>query len=173
MEANEKTNPEGSERGMMRLIPRIEDAEAVRKSDPKLFGLRVREIEGQIKVVEAIRADREAKESKDSSRIEQTTDALRSALTFQMDTRLELQEHEIEGLTKRLDELKTDVQKKRSNREAAIDDMLKRVREFGERRSKEKSQGEPRPKDGPDPRPGSEPRPDSRPPEKKPVQPSR
>jgi hypothetical protein len=144
MEKNEKENPEGFERGLTRLIPRIDDAEEVRTHDPKLFSLRVREIDGQIRVVEAIRADREAKESNDPSRIEQATQELRGALTAQMDTRLELQDHEIEGLTKRLEELRADVEKKRSGREAAIDEMLKRVREFSDRRSRERTQSEPR-----------------------------
>jgi len=151
MQEYEKTEPERAERALMRIIPRVLEAEGVRKSDPKLFMLRVREIDGQAKVVEAIRVDREARESKDPARIEQATAELRAALSTQFDTRLELQEHEIESLTRRLEELKNDVQKKRSTRNGAIDEMAKRVREFGERRARERSES--RPKDGDKPAP--------------------
>ncbi len=143
IEAHDKEHPDQAERNLLRLMPRLAEAEGVMRRDPALFRLRLKEIEGQVAVVEAIHAHREATAANDPQRVAQTTAALRTALGDQLDIRMDLQMHEIEGLSKRVEEMKSDVDRKRAGREEAIDSMLNRMREW--RESKEGKGG----RDGP------------------------
>jgi hypothetical protein len=139
-----KSDPEAADRVLGHMVGRVRDAEAVKESNPALFRLRVQEMEGGAAVVDAMRAFREAKNATpaDATRLSQATTQLRVALARQFDLRLSLQENEIEGLTKRLTDLKTDLDKKRSTREEQIDTMLTKVKEGRDQRE---------PRDGPRP----------------------
>jgi hypothetical protein len=126
-----KSDPETAERVLAHMAPRIREAETLKEINPTLFKLRVEEMEGGAVLVDAIRAFREAKNAspQDPARLNQATEQLRSALAHQLDNRLSVQSNEIDSLTKRLAELKADLDKKRADREAAIDGMLAKVKD--------------------------------------------
>jgi len=143
-EALEKTNSEMAERGLRRMVPRVQDAEEARERDPALFQLKLAELEGSVSLVDAIRGYREAEATKDAAKIEQASSVLRAAVAKQVDTRLKLQEHEIEGLTGRLAELKADLDKKTADKAGEIDRMVKRIQEYPQRAREQGREGEPR-----------------------------
>jgi hypothetical protein len=136
-DAVEKSDPQAVEGGYSRLVPRVADAEALIERDPELFRLKLAEIEGTIHIVEAIRAFREADAAKDPARITQTRAALREALSRQMDTRIELQVREVNALAKQLEDLKTDLEQRRTNRESNLDAAIERIRTYRERQERE------------------------------------
>jgi len=142
-----KNEPETADRVLSHMAGRVRDAEQVKETNPGLFKLRIQEMEGGAAVVDAMRAFREAKTAApaDTARLNQASQQLRVALARQFDLRLSLQENEIEGLTKRLSDLKTDLEKKRSTREETIDSMLSKVKD-----GKDQREGEPR-REGPRP----------------------
>ncbi len=138
-DAVEKSDPKAVEGGYSRLVPRVADAEALIERDPELFRLKLAEIEGTINIVEAIRAFREADAAQDPARITQARAVLREALARQMDTRNELQAREINALAKQLDALKSDLEQRRTNRDANLDAAIERIRTYRERQEREGS----------------------------------
>lgn len=145
VEAQSRKDPEQADRNFARLMPRLAEAENVMRRDPELFKLRLRDIEATVGVVEAIKAYRDAAKA-DPAHAEQPTQALRSALGAQMDARMNLQAHEIQALGKRTEDMKADLDKKRGNRDAAIDDMLRKIKDF---KDGEGRRGEPEPRHEP------------------------
>src|SRR5262249_30102424 len=81
--------------------------------------------------VDALRTYRDAKNAtpQDPAKLNQATEQLRTALARQLDVRLSMQENEIDSLTKRLAELKADLDKKRTGKTEAIESMVQKVRE--------------------------------------------
>lgn len=126
-----KSDPDAAERGMAHMVSRIREAEKLKETNPELFRLRVREMEGGTAVFDALRAYRDAKNATpaDPAKLNQATEQLRTALASQLDIRLSLQENEIDSLTKRLADLKTDLEKKRTGKQEAIDGMLQKVKD--------------------------------------------
>jgi hypothetical protein len=126
-----KSDPDSVDRILNHMLPRIREAEVAKERNPGLFKLRLEEMEGGAVLVDAMRAYREAKNAnpQDAAKLNQTTAQLRAALARQLDNRLSVQANEIESLTTRLSDLKTDLEKKRSARETTIDSMLAKVRD--------------------------------------------
>ncbi len=127
-----KSDPDSADRILGHMMPRIREAETAKERNPGLFKLRLEEMEGGAVLVDAMRAYREAKNAnpQDAAKLNQATAQLRSALARQgQDNRLSVQANEIESLTTRLSDLKTDLEKKRSARETTIDSMLAKVRD--------------------------------------------
>lgn len=141
LDAVERTSPDAVDGGYSRLVPRVADAEGLMERDPELFRLKLAEIEGTINIVEAIRAFREADAAEDPGRITATRAQLREALSRQMDTRIELQVREINALTRQLEDLKADVEQRRTNRDANLDATIERIRTFRQRQEREQRQG--------------------------------
>jgi hypothetical protein len=144
LDALEKSSPEAVDGGYARLVPRVLDAESLIHRDPELFKLKLAEIEGTIDVAEAIRAFREADAAEDPTRITETRAKLREALSRQMDIRIELQMREINALTRQLEDLKADVEKRRTNRDASLDATIERIRTFRPRQEREQGEKSPR-----------------------------
>ncbi len=129
---------EGRERMLRRIAPRVREAMALKERDPKLFELKASELRGGIAVMAAARSARELmrREHDGEADIGVKRDgakkALREAMAAQFDTRAELQRHEVELLSSRLEALKERVSKQASERDARIDEMVRRVMEGGE-----------------------------------------
>ncbi|GJQ30336.1 MAG: hypothetical protein HBSAPP03_22200 [Phycisphaerae bacterium] len=154
MDAMRQTDPAMADAMLGRLLPKLRDAARVKEQDPDLAKLRLDELRTGINVLESIRVLRQAREAtaddpKREAGIRDATAALRSVLAEQHDVRMRLQSHEIQTLTKRLEDLRAELERKRSNREAGIDDMLRRIIEFREPSS---DGGEPPRGDKPGPR---------------------
>jgi hypothetical protein len=126
-----KNDPESGERVLGHMAGRIKEAEALKAGNPALFSLRMREMEGGAAVVDALKTYRDAKNAtpQDPAKLDAATEQLRTALSRQLDVRLSVQENEIESLTKRLADLKSDLEAKRSGRSAAIESMMEKVRD--------------------------------------------
>jgi len=126
-----KSDPETADRILGHMMGRIREAEKLKESNQALFRLKVREMEGGAAVVDALRAYRDAKNAtpQDVMKLNQATEQLRTALARQLDVRLSLQENEIDSLTNRLADLKTDLEKKRTGKEEAIDSMVQKVKD--------------------------------------------
>jgi uncharacterized coiled-coil protein SlyX len=126
-----KSDPEAADRILGHMMGRIREAEKLKDSNQPLFGLKIREMEGGAAVVDALRVYRDAKNAtpQDPARLGQATEQLRTALARQLDVRLSLQENEIDSLTKRLADLKADLDKKRTGKEEAINSMVQKVKD--------------------------------------------
>ncbi|CAG1009554.1 hypothetical protein PHYC_03717 [Phycisphaerales bacterium] len=125
-------DPDGADRMLARLVPRLREAQRVRKSDPVLANLRLEELKAGISVIEAVRDVRRAQdlpagaEGKESKLAEATRE-LREKLVAQSETRMQLQEHEIESLTERIENLRKELEQKKAHRDGAVDEMLQKI----------------------------------------------
>lgn len=132
-----EVDPEGADRMVGRLLPRIHEALETKKHDPELFKLRIEELRGGVKVMEQARELREARTMSPGperdAKIAEVEKRVRGALEAQFDTRAALQAHEIKSLEKRVAELREEAKKSGDNREKVIDRMLTRMREGPER----------------------------------------
>ncbi len=130
-----EADPQGADRLLMRLAPRLRDAARLKDSDPELFDLRLAEIRVGMDVIDAIRALRQAQER--GQGVDQATTMVRESLTRQQDIRDRLTTHEIRVMSARLDEMKADAEKRKAGSNARIDEMVRRLverREPGDRR---------------------------------------
>lgn len=134
----ERVPEEGRERMLRRIAPRVREAMALKERDPKLFELKAAELRGGIAVMAAARSARELSrrerdgEAEIAPKRDAAKAALREAMAAQFDTRAELQRHEVELLAARLEALKERVSKQAAERDAKIDEMVRRVLEGGE-----------------------------------------
>jgi hypothetical protein len=127
-----KKDPEYADRALGHMMGRIREAETAKeRGNEWLYKLRVEEMEGGAAVIDAMRAFRAANSAnpQDAAKLNAATEQLRAALSRQLDNRLSLQTNEIDSLTKRLADLKADLEKKSANRAATIDTMVAKVRE--------------------------------------------
>jgi hypothetical protein len=138
-----KTDAEAADRILGHMMGRIREAEKLKDTNAALFALKIREMEGGAAVVDALRAYRDAKNAtpQDPARLNQATEQLRTALARQLDVRLSLQENEIDALTKRLTDLKTDLDKKRTGKEEAISAMVQKVKDGKDLREGDERRG--------------------------------
>lgn len=133
IEEAQKTDPEAGKRLLGRWAPRLREAAQLRERDPKMFGLRVDELREGWKVLEAARAARDlAKTSRDgeekiAERRTKAQDELKAALAGQFDARLALQAHEVEMLSKRLEELNKRLADQKASREERVKETAERI----------------------------------------------
>lgn len=131
-----KGNPEIAERHLGRFLPKVSEAMALRETDPEMFEMRVEEIRGGIDAMVSIREYREALSLPESDgaraeRLAKAGDDLRRVLGEQFDLRLRLQEHELRMLSARVESLRKEIEGKRGERDAAVNDMLQRISRGG------------------------------------------
>lgn len=117
-----KTSPEMVERLLGRMRPRLAELRSI-QHDQDLFELKVRELEGGMRIMDARRAYHEAKASGSPDSQSKETE-LRSALSQQFDTQLAIQKQEVDRLSKRVETLRNEVEKRQSDRDAAIDRQM-------------------------------------------------
>ncbi len=146
LERARQQGPEEFERMMSRWAPRLREAMVLRERDPEMFRLRVEELQASFGVFEAVRAARVAGQGPEAER---ARERVREAVGAQFEARLAVQAREVESLTKRLDELKSRVEKQRTDRASAIDRVTERL--LG-------GEGLDGPMDGPADQPGPKPR---------------
>jgi len=133
IEEAQKTDPEAGRRLLGRWAPRLREAAQLREREPKLFELRVSELREGWKVLEAARNARElARTSHDAEdriaeRRTKAQDELKTALAGQFDARLALQAHEVEMLSKRLEELNKRLADQRASREERVKETAERI----------------------------------------------
>lgn len=125
-------HPQLADRMFQRLAPRVRDALRVREHDPEMFTLRIAEIKSGLNVLEAIHASRQARQMDDSApdAAAKRADAekqLREAVGTAFDARLRIDEHEAQRLSERVDEIRTEIEKKRADRQKAVDEIVSRA----------------------------------------------
>lgn len=130
-----EADPIAFERLINRMGPRVREAADIKERDPKLFDLRAEELKAGFRVLESVRNYRDALKAEKSDKpeaspkVESARKELREALDAQYETRLAVQGHEIDGVSKRLDKLRGDLDKSKEKRAANIDAVLKAITE--------------------------------------------
>lgn len=128
-----KAHPELGRRMMQRVAPHLREAMALKDRDPELCGLRTDEIRAGWGVLDAAAGLRDAKNSKEvpdaQAKIDAARARLREALGRQGDARLALEQHEVEALAKRVEELRKRLDERRVGRDKVLDEMLKKIEE--------------------------------------------
>jgi hypothetical protein len=129
MQANE---PGIANRFGGKLFPRVREAMALRDHDPEMFKLKIREIANAASIFEAVRSCRTAardKSAEHDAKVAAAEQTLRSALSEQFEVRKLVLSKEIEDLSKRVSEMKSDLERTESNRSKSIDELMQKVRE--------------------------------------------
>ncbi|MFA6044986.1 MAG: hypothetical protein WC718_08385 [Phycisphaerales bacterium] len=130
-----KDDGEDRDRVLERLAPRILDAMAAKRRDPELFESRAVEIQAGLDVFDAVRAYRDAarddKAPDHATKLETATKNLRSALERGIDARDKVRDREIDLLAKRVEKMRSELEKQRSDRDAKVADELKRIQKSG------------------------------------------
>lgn len=123
-------DPDGADRMLSRLVPRLREAQRVAQSDPELARLRLQELKAGISVLEAVREIRRLQDmpgETPSADLAAAKNDLREKLVAQSEARMQLQAHEIEALTKRVEGLRQELERKRANRDQSVEDMLRKI----------------------------------------------
>lgn len=133
MDALREMDPEAADRLMERLAPRLREAARVREQDPELAQLRLEDLRTGIEVLDAIRGLRRAQgmgvgEAREGA-MERAKGDLRARLVEQHEVRMRLQAREVDALTKRLEDLKAELDRKRGEGEKNVEEVLKRITE--------------------------------------------
>lgn len=125
-----KSDPESAPRILGRLFPRLREAMSVRQRDPELFKLRLTEIEMSVNVLQTSRIYRNLQRGRsvDSPELESAEARMREALKQHFDARNALAEREIQELTRRIDAMSDDLEKKQSKRDDVIDDAVSKIK---------------------------------------------
>lgn len=129
-----QSDPELADRVMLRLAPRVREVLATRDAD--LAALRLEDLQAGAVVLDQVRVLREAMKGEDAAATESAKSELKGALEAQFDAKIKLQQHEITMLTKRIESMRADIEK----RQAAKDEF---VAKLVERMSAEKPEGMP------------------------------
>jgi hypothetical protein len=129
IEALRAENPDLADRWFGRMVPRLREARAAQERDPRLFTLRISEIDNGLRVFGAIGDYRRALAAPDdqqdrADRLAAAEATLRDALREQVDLRLRTQEHEITRLEKRLESMRGDLQRKQADKDQTVADLL-------------------------------------------------
>lgn len=125
-------HPQLADRMFQRLAPRVRDALRVREHDPEMFTLRIAEIKSGLNVLEAMHALRQARQTGDASPDAASKRAdmekqLREAVGTAFDARLKIDEHEANRLSERVNDIRAEIEKKRAEREKAVDEIMSRA----------------------------------------------
>jgi len=120
-----KTSPKLADQMLSRFSAKIPELRAV-QHDQELFELKVREMEGGLKIWEATRGYRDAASAK-ASDVESKKSELREALSSQYDAQLAIQRRHADRLAKRIDSLREDIQKRQADRDSTIDRQIEDV----------------------------------------------
>jgi hypothetical protein len=125
-----KSDPEGADRMVGRILPRLREVASLRAKDPGLFELKIGEMRATSDVFAAVQALRDHKGGEDGKAALRAT--LREAVSRQFDSRQAAQRREITDLEKRIADLKAETARKESERDQAIEEFTKKLEEMPE-----------------------------------------
>lgn len=161
-EAREST-PELADRMWGRVAPRVRDAMNAGKRDPELVEPRMRELTAGMHVLDALVGFRQAQRVEGDAKtaaVEAARTKLRTAMGEVFDARLMGQEAEVQILSRRLDQMRSGIDKAKTDRERKLDSLLK---EIDQGREPDLEMGNHGPRRGPGPDGERRPRPDREP----------
>lgn len=161
-EAREST-PELADRMWGRVAPRVRDAMNAGKRDPELVEPRMRELTAGMHVLDALVGFRQAQRVEGDAKaaaVEAARAKLRTAMGEVFDARLMGQEAEVQILSRRLDQMRSGIDKAKTDRERKLDSLLK---EIDQGREPDLEMGGRGPRRGPGPDGERRPRPDREP----------
>lgn len=147
----EKHDPQAASRMIGRIAPRLREAFEARERSPEVFGLRIEELEQGFELLDAARRTRRIldTEGADSQAAADATARFRELTAAHFDTQVKLQRAEVADLEARVAELRLEIDRKTTHRDAEID---QRVAEVLRNTRPERPQGAGRP-----PRQGTDP----------------
>ena len=125
-----KSDPEGADRMVGRILPRLREVASLRAKDPGLFELKIGEMRATSDVFAAVQALRDHKGGEDGKAALRAS--LREAVSRQFDSRQAAQRREITDLEKRIADLKAETARKESERDHAIEEFTKKLEEMPE-----------------------------------------
>ncbi len=125
-----KSDPEGADRMVGRILPRLREVASLRAKDPGLFELKIGEMRATSEVFAAVQALRDHKGGEDGKAALRAS--LREAVSRQFDSRQAAQRREITDLEKRIADLKAETARKESERDQAIEEFTKKLEEMPE-----------------------------------------
>ncbi len=120
-----------------RIAPRIHEAMMLRERDPEMFRLKVEELRGGLQVLRAIREFRQAKNmSEDNAdmiaarktRLDAAEVQLRKVVSDTLDLRLKAHERELTMLERRVEDVRKDLDEKRSKKNEGVDKLVERIK---------------------------------------------
>ncbi len=122
------TDPEAADRMIGRMGPRLREALQAREQDPELFRLRVNEIRSGIELFDAARAYGQAVRSADPAAITAAESSLTEAANTHFDVRVAMQEREMQSLAARIEELRAELDRKKSERQSMVDGFVEHMK---------------------------------------------
>jgi hypothetical protein len=144
----EKQDPEEAQRKIAEAFPRLRPLLDLRKSDPEMFELRMKDLRHGREAMEGARWLAEhADAAADSAEMAKHRDMLRASLVAQFDARTEIQRRDLVRQGERLEEAKAELETRSANRDKSIDGTMSRMIEREQERMR-RGQG---PDDGPPP----------------------
>lgn len=120
-----KSSPKLADQMLGRFSVKIPELRAA-QHDQELFELKVREVEGGLRIMEAMRAYRDAITRK-APDVESKRSELREAFTNQYDTQLAIQKRDADRLARRIEALREEIQERQADRDATIERQLDEV----------------------------------------------
>lgn len=122
-------DPEIADRMLDRIAPRFHAAMEVRRRDSELFRLRLDELRAGLQVLDAVREYRVSQRLPEdhadtASKREEAWNNLRESLSAHFDQRLAVQAREAESLSKRVEDIRADLEHRQATKPALIDRML-------------------------------------------------
>ena len=125
-----QSDPEGADRMVGRILPRLREVASLRAKDPGLFELKIGEMRATSEVFAAVQALRDHKGGEDEKATLRAS--LRAAVSRQFDSRQAAQRREITDLEKRIADLKAETARKESERDQAIEEFTKKLEQMPE-----------------------------------------
>ncbi len=122
---------------IQRIIPRMRDAKMLKDRDPEMFRLKMDEVRSGINVLRAIREFRQAKNMPEDNadmqtarktRMDAAETQLRTAVSDTLDVRLKLHERELTMLERRVEDVRKDIDEKRSKKSEGVDKLVERIK---------------------------------------------
>lgn len=129
LRASERMDPQAAQRMIARIAPRLREAIESRVRSPEVFRIRVAELEQGFQVLELARRTRRIVETEGA----ESEEAIAAMATFRehatahYDTQIRLQRAEVAELESRLLELRAEIDRRTSQREAEIDARVEDV----------------------------------------------
>lgn len=113
------------------LAPRLRGLAELQQDDPEMFEIRVQEGNSFLDLIESTRALAKARSGADQGATDRAREAVRRALTAQLDLRLSAQELSIRRVRERLDREQGELDRTRANREQILDTQLRQAERRG------------------------------------------
>ena len=119
-------NPERVAAVLFQHLPRLAPLVVLKKSDPALFKLKIKDMKLDRETHEAVKALRSIKD-KDETKIKDAKAKILEMVTHQFYVRQEIREHELASLEKKVGELRDQIEARKDAREKLIEDRVKQL----------------------------------------------